>query len=187
MGILGDLFVRAGREPQAGIDDWVQRAYDWLEEYQEQNHDADLSFVDLRLGVFTFDHSLSRVVLACAISEPQLFRRDAARSRGFPNLNDVVRKTLGCAAFAADKGHFLGHASGGQLDINLFAQRRELNRGWSPEGKRFRAMERFVASNPGCFFYHRPVYDDLTAIPARLAFGVLRPEGEWWEDLFQNR
>ena len=56
-----------------------------------------------------------------------------SRMRGFPDVSASVRRALGTRAFFADKGHFLGHASGGVLDINLFPQRRELNRGWIPQ------------------------------------------------------
>jgi hypothetical protein len=185
--MLGDLFSRAARTPPDGVEEWIEHAYDWRDEYAAAFPGADLSLIDLGLGVFTFDHTVSRVTLACAISTPQLFVRDRSRARGFPNVDEVVRRTLGERAFRADRGRFLGHASGGQLDINLFAQRRELNRGWSSEGKRFRAMERFVAGEPGCFFYHRPIYDDSTDIPARLEYGVLRGDGDWWIDSFQNK
>ena len=67
-----------------------------------------------------------------------------------------------------------------------FPQRRELNRGWSDEGKRFRAMERYVAGHPGAFFYHRPLYDE-TWIPDRLEYGVLVDDREWWVDSFTNK
>ena len=107
--------------------------------------------------------------------------------RGFPDVNVGVKSVLGPRAFLADRGHFLGHASGGALDINLFPQSRRLNRGWSAEGKRFRAIERYVAVHPGSFFYHRPFYEDGTWIPARLEYAVLRSDGKWWKDAFANR
>jgi len=52
--------------------------------------------------------------------------------------------------FAPTKGNFLGHASGGELDINLFPNGRT-EPGWSDEGKQFRQMERYVADHPGHF------------------------------------
>ena len=67
--------------------------------------------------------------------------------RRFPDVDVGVNAVLGAEAFAADKGHLLSHASGGELDINLFPHRRELNRGWSEEGKLFRewnAMPRLI-------------------------------------------
>ena len=107
--------------------------------------------------------------------------------RGFPNVNIGVRAVLGDKAFLADRGHFLGHASGGVLDINLFPQRRELNRGWSAEGREFREMERFVSTHPGVFFYHRPIYDDDTWIPWQLDYGVLVDDERWWVRRFCNK
>ena len=90
-------------------------------------------------------------------------------------------------AFIADKGHYLGHASGGQLDINLFPHRRELNRGWSDEGKLFRVMEKYVADNQGTFFYHRPIYNDALWIPAALEYGVLKKHKSWCVETFANK
>lgn len=137
--------------------------------------------------MFVFDHTLERVVVAYAVSIEQLTARDASRMRGFPNVNASVRAALGEKAFAVDKGHFLGHASGGVLDINLFPHRRDLNRGWSVEGKRFRTMERFIAEHPGTFFFHRPSYDDDTWIPFALEYGVLLDGTTWWIERFQNK
>jgi hypothetical protein len=41
-------------------------------------------------------------------------KRFASAMRRFPNVNASVRAVLADKAFLADKGHFLGHASGGQ-------------------------------------------------------------------------
>ena len=138
-----------------------------------------------RFASFTLMHE--RVVFAYAVSTPALTRRDGSRIKGFPNINASVKATLGNAAFIADKGHFLGHASGGQLDINLFPHRRELNRGWSAEGKVFRTLEKYVADNPGTFFYHRPIYDDDSWIPATLEYGVLKENKVWCVETFANK
>src|ERR1019366_8678581 len=98
-----------------------------------------------------------------------------------------VNLVMGDQAFPVDRGHFLSHAAGGELDINLFPQRRELNRGWSPQGKVFRQMERSVANNPGTFHFHRALYDDDTWIPCRLEYGVLENDLEWWITRFINK
>jgi len=105
----------------------------------------------------------------------------------FPDVNIGVRKVVGDHAFPADRGHFLGHASGGVLDINLFPQKRDLNRGWSQEGKLFRQMERYVAMHSRLFFYHRPIYGDCTWIPMRLEYGLLMRDKQWWVEQFENR
>lgn len=43
-----------------------------------------------------------------------------------------------------DKGYFIGHAIGGALHINLFPQTKEINRGWSKEGKKYTEMGAIV-------------------------------------------
>tara|TARA_R110002111_G_scaffold1157_1_gene8192 strand:+ start:56226 stop:56789 length:564 start_codon:yes stop_codon:yes gene_type:complete len=187
MSALIELFDRAHRPIPPPLYDWEDRVNGWCNEYGDIFPKADLSEINLDLGVFLFDHSAERVVLAYALSIVQTEKRDASRMKGFLNPNVSVRKVIGDDAFFADKGHFLGHASGGILDINLFPQRRELNRGWSEEGKQFRKMERHVAEKPGTFFYHRPIYDDATWIPKYLEYGVLRCDNEWWIETFANK
>jgi hypothetical protein len=155
--------------------------------YYQQADEAQVYEVILPPAVFLFDCIADRVMLAYGLSTAPLMKRDASRIRGFPNVNASVKNALGERAFVADKGHLLGHASGGQLDINLFPQRRELNRGWSTEGKLFRQMETYVADNLGTFFYHRPIYDDNSWIPAQLEYGVLRTDGTWWVEQFANK
>jgi hypothetical protein len=148
---------------------------------------AELSELYLNFAVFIFDHALERVTLAYTVSIEQLMKRDAGRMRGFPDPNVSAQRILGDKAFRADKGHFLGHASGGELDINLFPQSRELNRGWSAEGKEFRHMERYVAEHPGTFFYHRPIYDNEAWVPQLLEYGVLEGDTHWRVKTFANK
>ena len=183
---LATLYGHSGGTLPAALADWEERVDRWCDEYVRDFPDADLSEMNLDLAVFQFDHAAERVTLAYALSVHQLMCRDSGRMRGFPNVNASVRRVLGDRAFTADKGHFLGHASGGILDINLFPQRRELNRGWSDEGKRFRSMERHVAEHPGTFFYHRPLYCDGSWIPASLEYGVLVDDVRWWVERFRN-
>lgn len=181
------LFDHAHKTLSNAVNGWEDLVSSWDEDYYVRFPDAQLTETHLDFAVFEFDHTFERVTLAYALSIEQLMRRDVSRMRGFPNVNQGVRGALGDKAFTADKGHFLGHASGGILDINLFPQRRELNRGWSVEGKRFRSMERFVADHSGTFFYHRPQYDDESWIPCRLEYGVLVDDVRWWVDAFQNK
>lgn len=158
-----------------------------LDAYEDSTHGSALTEANLDLAFFVFDFVNERVALAYAFSTPALTKRDASRIRGFPNVNATVKRVMGEDAFPADKGHFLGHASGGTLDINLFPQRRDLNRHWSEQGKRYGAMERYVAEHRGTFFYHRPIYDDDTWLPDQLEFGVHTEDGQWWIDVFNNK
>ena len=169
------------------LSGWENDVDEWCSGYAEAFPSAEISEIHLDFSVFLFDHAFERVLLAYALSAEQLMERDSTRMRGFPDVNAGVGTIQGCEDLVADKGHFLGHASGGVLDINLFPHRRELNRGWSKEGKRFRAMEKYVAEHLGTFFYHRPLYDDGTWIPNKLEYGVLREDREWWIDTFKNK
>jgi len=181
------LHARLNLPLPAPLREWDAEVAAWCDAYVDMHSRAELSEINLGFAVFQFDHIAERVTLAYALSVPQLLTRNKSRMRGFPDVNVSVRAVLADHAFIADRGHFLGHASGGELDINLFPQRRELNRGWSAEGRRFRQIERYVAAHPGCFFYHRPRYDDASWIPASLELGVLKPDGNWWRERFQNK
>jgi len=182
----GSLRLCRKRVP-AALSDWDEVVDRFIADYESRFDQTEISTINVDSAYFLFDHGFDRVVLAYAMSTLQLTRRDSTRMRGFPNVNFSVRRVMGDAAFMADKGHYLGHASGGILDINLFPQRRELNRGWSEEGKRFRSMERYVAEHPGAFFYHRPIYDDESWIPASLEYAVLKDGATWWKDTFRNK
>jgi len=76
--------------------------------------------------------------------------------------------------------------SGGSLDVNIFPQKRELNRGWSEEGKLFRRMERHAGERPGTFCFARPIYHDMTCCPTVLECGVLKEDGTLWVERFEN-
>ena len=187
MKTLEALYSMYGCAIPPKLAEWDDAVSDWCDEYQSVVSDAMILEFNLELGAYLFDQSLERVVLAYAISQPALHVRNKGRIRGFPDVNKSVRAVLHDKAFPADRGHFLGHASGGQLDVNLFPQSRALNRGWSEEGKQFRRMESFVASNNGTFFYHRPIYIDETWVPSTLEFGVLVENRDWWSAKFDNR
>ena len=62
--------------------------------------------------------------------------------------------------------------AGGEYDINLVPMDMSLNRGWSAEGARFRALERRAAAAPGSLFFIRPLYDDDTQRPCGFEVGV---------------
>lgn len=80
----------------------------------------------------------------------------------------------------------VAHAAGGTFGPNMFPQDRDLNRGWSTEGRRYRALEREIARVPGTFFFCCLLYADDTDFPAAIELGVLRPEGLHVER-FRNR
>lgn len=187
MTILDELYKGGNVGVPQALTGWDAQVSKWCSEYCTRWQSSELLEICPTPTAFIFDQTLERVHLAFAVSVPQLMKRDSSRMRGFPDVNISVQRTLGSKAFTVDRGHYLGHASGGELDINLFPHRRELNRGWSQEGKRFRMMEAHVANNIGTFFFHRAMYDDTTWIPATLEFGVLREDGSWWRETFHNK
>jgi hypothetical protein len=71
----------------------------------------------------------------------------------------------------------VAHAAGGTFGPNMFAQDRELNRGWSLEGRRYRALEREIANTPGTFSFCCLLYADDTDFLTAIELGVLRPDG----------
>lgn len=91
---------------------------------------------------------------------------------------------------ARDKGHFIAFSLGGDViagEPNIFAQRRDLNRGWSEPGKVFRQMEALAASIPGTMFFHRPIYLTESDVPDFLEVGLITLEKGLWVEAFDNR
>lgn len=86
-----------------------------------------------------------------------------------------------------DKGHFIAHGFGGPVDVNLFPQRRDINRGWSEEGKRYRKMEKHVSANPGTLVFSRPIFQDLTECPYFLDYGYFDKDLKLHFETFPNR
>jgi hypothetical protein len=122
----------------------------------------------------------SRVVGVLGCSRLNRKVRDSARllEWGGPTEKYLGRDT--------DKGHFVNHNIGGGLDINIFAQRRDLNRGWSNRGKAYRSMEHYCAKHPGTFCFNRPVYSEDCSRPIMFDFGILMQSGELWVEAFEN-
>jgi hypothetical protein len=85
-----------------------------------------------------------------------------------------------------DKGHFIAHCMGGGLEVNVFSQDRKLNRGWSPQGKIYRQMEKYCQEHSGTFCFSRPIYADTSSVPRWLEFGVLKEDATLWVEVFDN-
>lgn len=107
-----------------------------------------------------------RVIVAWAMSRPTAGARDRGRQASFPRVR------------AGDnKGHLISHAAGGGLDINLVPMSAALNLGRSPQGRRFRAMERYSATHPGALFFIRCIYADASDRPAVFEVVVEKADG----------
>lgn len=177
------LFKLSNKPITSAVNMWLDKAYIWIDEYKKDYPYAQLETILVESSVFLYDYAGDcRVVLAFAISTKQLYSRSYRSLRQYP----MTRTTNIDITFYADKGHFLGHASGGRLDINIFPHRKQLNRGWSQEGKLFRKMERHAETNLGTFFYHHPRYIDGIHIPYLLDYGVLKGDDTFWENTFTN-
>lgn len=130
------------------------------------------------------DSQEGRLIVALGRSAPSARQRDDYRLRGWigPTNTAIGREW--------DKGHYIGHTLGGAVEgveANVFIQRRDLNRGWSEDGKRFRRMEKYCVDNPGTLCFARPIYADGSSRAAWLEFGVVKSDGQLWVECFDNR
>jgi hypothetical protein len=176
--------VLAGRcEPQE-LGNRLSSA--WARMYRSQLPQSYLLEFDSDGARFLFDlasatgsERADRTVAAWGRSRPAPRPRDQAYQRGYPSPQGRAERPL-------DKGHMVAHAAGGTFGPNMFPQDRQLNRGRSLEGRRYRALEREIANTPGTFFFCCLLYADDSDFPAAVELGVLRPDGLQVER-FRNR
>jgi hypothetical protein len=134
-----------------------------------------------RDGVVTLSPEIEdRVVAVYGCSQPTPEQRDSSRMKGWLG---PIRQTLG---ENTDKGHFIAHASGGGLAVNLFRQRSDVNQGQSASGKIYRAMERYCADHPGTFCFNRALYNDDSNRPFAIEFGLIKRDLSLWVEQFEN-
>jgi hypothetical protein len=154
--------------------------------YEREQQNCCLLLFEQSGAHYLFDYASSvgglqedRTVAAWAVTPPRVQRRDVAYQRGFP---------LGPAPASppVDRGHLIPHLSGGEFGPNIFRQDRALNRGWSEQGKRYRALEREAAATPGTFYFGHLLYEDNSAYPAEVETGLLRG-GDLHVERFCNR
>ena len=171
-GILADARDRSVTDLPAYL--MAVLSGEWCDTYAKNCAGCEIVDVDLAPYHYLFDLKRSRVVAAYGVSGargPGVKRHDGPRRRGWSGGSITSRY-----AVQADKGHFMSDAAGGGSDINLFVQRRDLNQGWSEEGKRYTKLEQFCQANQGVFCFSRCLYasrsDDQN--PQDIEFGVLR-------------
>jgi hypothetical protein len=196
------ILAEAGKHPDKTITAYLieELPYRWCDVYKKMSprqtnilriqhnnftyiYDA-YSWLEVE-GIVPFDpNKESRLVAVIGQSDPSKKARDDYRLKGWVGPTE---KTYGRRW---DKGHFIANSMGGavdRLECNVFVQRRDLNRGWSAEGKRYREMEKYCVVHPGTFCFSRPLYADETSRPAFLEFGILKPDGELWVGCFDNQ
>ena len=156
------------------------------ERYENQFPDSSLLRFVQSGATYLFDLASAvgagqedRTVAAWTITPATVGQRDVSYQRGFPLPPDPDGTLV-------DRGHLIPHLSGGEFGPNIFRQRRDLNRGWSTQGKRFRALEREAATTPGTFYFGHLLYEDGTAYPTEIETGLLRGE-TLHVDRFRNR
>ncbi|KKG34636.1 DNA/RNA non-specific endonuclease [Methanosarcina mazei] len=124
--------------------------------------------------------SENRVVVVFGRSQPSHKKRDKNRMKGFLGPSSKV------FGDNYDKGHFIGHAFGGGLEVNLFPQLRGINQGLSARGKVFQSMEKYCSDNAETFCFNRPIYCNLSWRPRMIEFGILTEEMNFWVEIFEN-
>jgi hypothetical protein len=212
-GLNRNTFIIIEKEYQKRLSPYCQLSYDelvdyltktlpqfWVNFYEKQsNRLTDICVIPLGTFEFIYDDTdslmdrgilpeytkiASRIVSAYGKSSPQKINRDDYRLRGWVGPTEKIYGKNW------DKGHFIAHSIGGAIDrmeINVFKQKRDLNRGWSTEGKLFRKMEEYCFQNPGTFCFNRPFYSDQTDKPSHLEFGLLKTNKELWIEFFDNQ
>jgi hypothetical protein len=163
----------------------------WINEYRNSTPWVP-EIVEIPLGalVYLFDHAPAAGTLDVPGAESRVVGvwgrvgaaatpRDRARQSGF--LPDPAR----WSAAGYDRGHFVAHSLGGGMDINIFPQARHVNRGTSPEGRRWRGIERRLAGRCNALIFVRPIYASPGWIPARVEVATV-VDGEVELDCFDN-
>jgi hypothetical protein len=162
-------------------------AYAAADRYQAEHEGACALFEFEQIGAtYWFDFASSaalpqedRTIAAWAITPTNVHRRDVSYQRGFPMAPDDESPV--------DRGHLIPHLSGGEFGPNIFRQDRRLNRGWSDQGKRYRALERAAAGTPGALYFGHLLYADETAYPKQIEIAVLLPGAALRVEQFDNR
>jgi len=163
---------------------------EWIEQYKSMTKlqtyihevNSDFSFLfDIQSYSDEEDFVEDRMVVTYGLSKKSEVKRDNSRLNGY-----LKGASWAWSDKDTDKGHFIGHSLGGHLDENIFPQRTDINRGHSERGKVYRKMEQYCANNEGTFCFSRPIYCDFSTRPFMLEYGVLKENGKFWIESFDN-
>lgn len=111
-----------------------------------------------------------RTVLVVSRPEPPTGPRDAAYQAGYPLPERKGNRPV-------DRGHFVAYSGGGLFGPNMFVQDRALNRGWSRQGRVYRATETRAVAAADALLCARAQYADDSDMPAFVDLGVMDDRG----------
>lgn len=153
------------------------------DQYAELCPKSEIVELDHGAGTYLFDKAgdsrAERTVLIASRPVPPAAARETAYQAGYPLPERVAGRSV-------DRGHFLAYSGGGLFGPNMFVQDRALNRGWSRQGRLYRALETRAVTTPDAVLFVRPHYVDDSDIPALLDLGVI--DGRGYEVYrFRNR
>ena len=155
---------------KAQIDNTI--SYEWIDKYQKQCEEK-VSALSIVIDGYTFlwDETYERVVAVYGMTTSELLNavKPREKSRTAYYYRNFVKR-FGETKY--DTGHFIAHSIGGRMDINLFPQKRDINRGYSKEGSIYRKMENYAKKHPETLVLSRPIYFDDTWRPFFLEYGV---------------
>ncbi|WP_431711452.1 hypothetical protein [Glutamicibacter uratoxydans] len=158
---------------------------EWTNAYEQTSPDADVVTMSDGNVTFLFDmgsddisRPAARTIAAFGSVEKPLLSRDLVYQAGFPT------KKVGSSTL--DRGHMMPYTGGGQFGPNIFLQDRALNRGWSAQGRRYRALETTATTIPHAMLFCHLIYQDNTDVPARIELGYVSTS-ELVVDAFINR
>ena len=155
--------------PKSEILKFIVNGYTYLFSLNEDSESNKIETEDRIIGVYgRISHANTK--------------RDTSRMKGFVGQFTKLDKYKNF-----DKGHFISHKINGTLDQNIYPQLKELNRGWSKQGKLFRALERYCEQNPDAFLFTRPIYTDLSWIPRFIDYGIFTKEFGLLLNRFDNK
>ena len=143
--------------------------FDQIEEYPDDDVDT-----------LSDNYVEERTIIAYGFSSEKETKRD--KNDYYMRGNDQ-RKWAGNYT---DRGHFIAHSFGGNIWTNIFPQRRDINRGISEAGKKYKSMEQYLNRNEGIFCFSRPIYFDFYNRPYLLEYGYITKNFELKIGVFEN-
>jgi hypothetical protein len=142
------------------------------------------SWLEMKGKVLLSEEIQDRVVFVVGSSTPE-GAEDKKKTSAW--LGGLIGPTGQCFGPQYDKGHFMARRNGGGSQLNIFPQRRDVNRPWSSEGKLFRDMETYCHAHPKTLCFSRPIYLQESMRPDAYDFGLLKEDGELWWTQFDNQ